>query len=181
MSERERVVVRATKIPPARRDVSGPVLSRADAGYEDIYGSLDGGDGSPLFERVAYVAHLTPEQIKKFKDASNCLTVEPDEELTADLVEIEPITDPIASTVGIPEADVLTWMGADVGELTGAGVRVAVLDGQRRDPLGDSQASGVAHEGVEGVGDSARGGEVVGRAGVAAAGRAVEHLVAQVV
>ena len=128
MTERTRVVVRAIRIPPARRTVAGPVLADPEAGYEDVYGSSDGAGASPLGVRAAYVAHLTPEQVREFKGATNCLTVEPDVELTADLVSVEPLGD-VAATAGIPEPAVLAWMDADVAGLTGTGVRVAVFDG----------------------------------------------------
>lgn len=126
----EPYIVRVVRIPEGERDVAGPVLAQPGAKYTDIFGSDDAHDPAPFDHLAAYVAHLTLEQAERFRQASNCLTVEPDYELTADLHEVEVPEGAFASTTGLPEPAVLSWVGVDrISDLTGVGTIVAILDG----------------------------------------------------
>ena len=131
VEQRRRYVVGARRIrDPEKRDAARAVLGpvgapNRDAGYEDVIGSNeDGPEGEP----VAYVVHLTPEEVARFTEASNARYVEEDPIETADPVEVIPAVDHSVDD-GIPGPETMAWLGADLPSHDGDGTLCAVLDG----------------------------------------------------
>ncbi len=126
---RHRVVVGAERIDPAQRDVAGPVLRNPRAGFANVIGA---NEEVPLGAYTTYRCHLTNAEIAAFRAASNCRFVEPDRADTADEVTVSQQVHLGDAEVGLPERDVLEYMGCrpDTDSyFTGRDVLIAVLDG----------------------------------------------------
>lgn len=129
---RSTYIVGAWRIPPARRDVSSPVLADPDAGYTDVI-DADDGRGVALGAPVTYRAELTDAQADAFRGASNLRYLEPDGHFTADLLDVVP-AGPVAAagTHGVPTDRTLAYMdatGLEAQGWDGSGRVGAVLDG----------------------------------------------------
>ena len=128
---RRSVIVRvARKLPPDDRTVARAV---DPPGFLNVIGAEDEGDTegvvAPIGAPATYAVELTDDEIKRYRQASNCLTVEEDESHSAQVVEVEPVDAMQAAATDIPEPAVLAFMGAGSVVLDGTGMRVAVLDG----------------------------------------------------
>jgi len=128
---RERYVVGATKIPHDERDVAHSVITKDDdREFMDVINAND--DSSiPHGADVAYVAHLTADEARKFRAASNCRYVEHDQTMQAHVVEVR-AENTNSSEGSIPPEDTMTYMGVDPKlESTwhGKDVTIGVLDG----------------------------------------------------
>jgi hypothetical protein len=131
--QRRRYVIGARKIPHEQRDVAHAVMTDEDPrGFADVI-DADDDPQVPLGADVAYAVELTDAEADRFRGASNCRYVEPDERNRMAVVDAEPVAGAAdAGEQNIPPDSTMRYMGASA-ELEdtwhGRDVPVAVLDG----------------------------------------------------
>jgi hypothetical protein len=139
VTARTRYVVAARKIPYEQRDVAHAVITAEDPrGFRDVI-DADDDPAVPVGAPVAYVVHLTDEEAERFRQASNCRYIIPDQQATLDgPVEVLPAGEVETAAAAIPPAATMRWMGATPElEATwhGRDVTIAVIDGGTTDAV----------------------------------------------